>query len=242
MSTNHALKDAIASAGLGSDGLAERIGVDPKTVSRWVSDGRVPHRPRQHEVAEVLGTPTTRLWPGESHFPPDLTAVYSHRGLMSNHVWRDLIDSAETVIDVCAYAAMYLPDNNLIDNLAAAADRSVSVRIALADPDSAVVAERGAEEGIGDNLAGRIRLGLGYFADIADNPGIELRLHATPLYTSILRFDDVVLANMQLYGAGAKGSPVMRIDLSERNGDSLGAAVLEAFERVWMTATEYRRG
>ncbi len=63
MSGNDVLRLALAGAGMTANDLADRIGVDPKTVQRWVSRGRVPHPRHRFASAEVLGQPIDTLWP-----------------------------------------------------------------------------------------------------------------------------------------------------------------------------------
>ena len=41
--SNERLRAAILSGGLGIDGVANRLGVDRKTIERWIA-GRVPYR------------------------------------------------------------------------------------------------------------------------------------------------------------------------------------------------------
>ncbi|MFG1917476.1 Scr1 family TA system antitoxin-like transcriptional regulator [Micromonospora sp. NPDC048898] len=60
---NHLLIAAMSEAGETAESLAEQVGVDPKTVQRWVSPGRTP-RPRQRaEASEILGRSVEDLWP-----------------------------------------------------------------------------------------------------------------------------------------------------------------------------------
>ena len=87
----------------------------------------------------------------------------------------------------------------------------MTVRLLYGDPQSAAVALRGAEEGIGDGLAARINLALTYLRDAIGAPGVKLRLHDTALYNSIYRYDDEMLVNMHCYGMPAAQSPVLHI-------------------------------
>ncbi|WP_187686638.1 helix-turn-helix domain-containing protein [Nocardia wallacei] len=43
--------------------LAERLRVDPKTVQRWISTGRVPYPRHQFAVAAAVGVREVELWP-----------------------------------------------------------------------------------------------------------------------------------------------------------------------------------
>lgn len=61
-----------------SDEVAEKAGIDPKTLDRWIS-GRVPHPRNRHALAEVLGVHSSDLWPEADPFarlvPRDLAGV-----------------------------------------------------------------------------------------------------------------------------------------------------------------------
>src|SRR5689334_15544193 len=52
---NDRLREAMTAAGLSQDGLAEAVGVDPKSVWRWMNKGVVPRLVgMKGKVAEVL--------------------------------------------------------------------------------------------------------------------------------------------------------------------------------------------
>jgi len=48
---------------------------------------------------------------------------------------------------------------------------------------------------------------LGYYRQMRE--AVELRLHDTPLYNSVYRFDDELLVNIHAYGILAAYTPVM---------------------------------
>ncbi|MFC7550618.1 Scr1 family TA system antitoxin-like transcriptional regulator [Plantactinospora sp. GCM10030261] len=60
---NAVLRAALADAGQTAESLAERVGVDPKTVARWVTPGRIPHARHRFAAAEALGRDVEDLWP-----------------------------------------------------------------------------------------------------------------------------------------------------------------------------------
>ncbi|QOC93640.1 helix-turn-helix domain-containing protein [Micromonospora craniellae] len=60
---NHALRAAMAEAGVTAEQLAAQTGVDPKTASRWISPGRVPQPRRRSTIASMLGRDVGDLWP-----------------------------------------------------------------------------------------------------------------------------------------------------------------------------------
>ncbi|GAB3797045.1 Scr1 family TA system antitoxin-like transcriptional regulator [Micromonospora zhanjiangensis] len=60
---NRTVQAAMAAAGQTADSLAERIGVDPKTVARWVTQGRIPQTRYRAQVAGLLDRDPEELWP-----------------------------------------------------------------------------------------------------------------------------------------------------------------------------------
>ncbi len=59
---NESLKNALQSAGLQPDDLAEQIEVDVKTVRRWLYGAR-PYPRHRTRIAHALHTPELELWP-----------------------------------------------------------------------------------------------------------------------------------------------------------------------------------
>jgi hypothetical protein len=63
------------------------------------------------------------------------------------------------------------------------------------------------EHSISGGVAGRAAAVLGYYRQMPE--AVELRLHDTPLYNSVYRFDDELLVNVHAYGILAAHTPVM---------------------------------
>jgi hypothetical protein len=72
---------------------------------------------------------------------------------------------------------------------------------------------------------------LAYYRPLAGLAAV--RLHDTPLYNSIYRFDDDMLVNTHVYGILAAWTPVL---LLRRIDGSYFATYTESFERVWASA------
>src|SRR4029450_2302310 len=142
-------------------------GVDPKTVERWVTTGRVPHRRHRWDLARWLGVDEAYLWPAILKDPltqaaseAEFVHLYPTRGAVPVELWRGLTDGARDSLDFLAYAALFLPDTDpdLAGEPAAKAAAGCRVRILLGAPDGSAVALRGEEETIGAGLAERIRI------------------------------------------------------------------------------------
>jgi transcriptional regulator with XRE-family HTH domain len=237
--SNERLRQAILDAGLSLDDLAAEIGIDPKTVERWITRARIPHPGNRARAARALGLEEAVLWPqlddarARAVVGSEVVRVYPDRGAVPPASWYELISSAREHVDILVYAGLFLSDGraDLATLLRERAEQGLAIRVLLGDPDSDAVARRGAEEGVGDAMAARIHLSMTYMEPAFDVPGVEVRVHETTLYNSLFRFDDDLLVNMHTYGAVAAKSPVMH--LRRLAGGRLFPHYMASFERVW---------
>jgi hypothetical protein len=109
------------------------------------------------------------------------------------------------------------------------------VRIALGDPSSPKLLERGAEEKFGTGIVSRAQNALKHYAPLRNCPGVEIRVHATTLYNSIYRFDDAMLVNTHVWALSAFAAPVLHLRRLVDGG--LFDTYAQSFEAVWATAT-----
>lgn len=234
---NAALRRALVDARLSEAQVAERVGVDPKTVQRWLA-GRVPVAGRRRAVAELLGRHEYDLWPADQGlFPlaPELRCTYPHRGAVPRSVWGELFERARERIDVLAYSALFLvEDVELLGLLEARARAGVRVRIALGDSWSRVVQERGDDERIGHAMAAKVRNAWVLADRLRQVEGVSLRRHDTVLYASVYRGDEVMLVNQHVYGLPAAAAPVLRLE----GPGEMFSVYSESFERVWERAAD----
>jgi lambda repressor-like predicted transcriptional regulator len=233
---NQRLDDAIRQRGWSVAAFAEAIEVDPKTALRWVSTGRVPHPRQRQRAAAILGVSAAVLWP-DAAAPAagvaELAGLYETRTGLSTAAVRTLLVGATQAVDVLVYSGLWLWDGvtHFAETLAEKAASGVAVRLCLGDPDSQAVLDRGAEEGIGANLAARCRLALTYAAPLVEAFPEAVRISDATLYASILRFDDDMFANVHLWGNPAAESPVLHLRRSGEAG--VAENVLRSFGRVW---------
>jgi hypothetical protein len=115
------------------------------------------------------------------------------------------------------------------------AETGATVRILLGDPGSEQVMQRGADEGIDQAMAARIRNAIVLYRPLRGLDGIEFRLHRTVLYNSIYRSDDQLLVNTHIYNFPASQAPVLH--LRRVAGGGMVNTYLDSFERVWDGAT-----
>ncbi|MBO0610693.1 helix-turn-helix domain-containing protein [Myceligenerans salitolerans] len=237
---NNALRQVMEQRRMRASDLAALVGVNHKTVQRWLHGGRVPHHRTALEVADALGVALETLWPDTDEGPvpvhSEVVALYPHRAAVPKPLWSDLIRSATTQIGLLAYASQFLPEENpgAIALLRQKARSGVRVRLVLADPDSPEAALRGAEERLGEALAARIRMALAHYRPLIGAPGVEFHQHRTTLYNSIFRFDDEMLVNQHVYGTYGYLAPILH--LRRDPAHDMFDMYATSFERVWETS------
>ena len=184
---NEPLRQALLRARLREDDVAARLGVDPKTVRRWLN-GRVPYPHNRAAIADLTGADETALWPDAGGplaartRPDELGTIYPHRWAIPRDAWVRLVGSAEREISVLAYSALFLAeDAGMLQILAAKGHAGIAVKIALGDPNAPAIAERGAQEGIGDAMPAKIRNALALYRPLRATENIEIRLQQTIL-------------------------------------------------------------
>ena len=242
---NERLRSTIAATGQTFETVATHVGVDPKTVERWVMRSRLPHRSHRWKTAELLGRDEAYLWPEvlddirtQAASDAEIVHLYTTRSMVPAGLWRSLLEDARDSIDLLAYAGLFLADTNadLGKELRRKGKAGVRVRILLGDPTSEAIARRGDEEEIGPGMAGRARIALKALAPALDAPGVDIRLHDTTLYNSIYRSDGTMLVNTHVYGSPAAHNPV--IHLQRVAGGRVFDTYQRSFERVWNGAKQ----
>ncbi|MET8198558.1 XRE family transcriptional regulator [Micromonospora taraxaci] len=237
---NERLREAMLKVGLSTYELAERIDVNPKTAERWVTLDRAPYPRHRHAIAAIVQEREAYLWPkvvsperATRIAESELVHVYPRRAAIPLDIWGRLIDQATEEIGILVYAGLFLPEQvpSIIRDLTTKAQAGVRVRLLLGDPKSQAVAARGAEEGIGDAMAGKVHNVLAFYNQLCGVEGILARFHGTTLYNSIYRFDNELLVNTHAYGFPAAHAPVLH--LRRLSAGELFDTYADSFDRVW---------
>lgn len=230
----------MAAAGLGQLDLAAHLCVDPKTVERWLA-GRVPHPQTRKALARLVESDVDVLWPSAGkpqhrrQIGGEVRAFYAHRWNVPRESWVQFFSRPENEIDILVYGGLFLAeDAGILKLLAGKAQSGVPIRLLAGDPDCAQVAQRGADEGIGDTTGARIRNALALLRPLTDLEGVTLRLHDTILYNSIFHADDELLVNPHIYGLPGSNAPVLHVRCAE--SATLFATYMDSFESVWASA------
>jgi hypothetical protein len=235
-SVGEPLRRALVGARLRDIDVAKSLGVDPKTVQRWLG-GRVPHTRHRWGVADLLSVHEYDLWPHLAELPTidaEVHATYPDRGSVPRQVWQRLFDSARHDIGILVYSGLFIAEDvQLVKLLASRARAGTAVRIVLGDPDSPHVDQRGHDEGIHDAMAAKVRNAILLYRPLL-TAGAVIRLHSTVLYNSLYLGDDEMLVNQHIHGIAAAYAPVLH--LSRRVDDGIFSTYVDSFERVWERA------
>jgi transcriptional regulator with XRE-family HTH domain len=242
---NERLRALLLERGQTLDKLAEAVHVDPKTVERWITTGRIPYRNHRFAVAAFLGVDESYIWPDAldrdeiaAVSQSEVVQVWPHRWAVPRDTWGHFFSQAEREIGALVYSGMFMAEDIGVHRLFAARARAgVQVRLLLGDPDSRNVAERGEAEGIDEGMAAKVRNSIVLFGKLLAEPNVELRLHGTVLYNSIYRADDQLLVNTHIYGVMANNAPVFH--LRKISGGEMASTYIDSFEQVWEGATPY---
>ena len=110
---NERLRAALLERGLTPSKLGDEIGVDHKTVERWITLGRTPYRRHRYAVAARLAVDESYLWPEAlsreqvtAASDSEVLAIYPHRSDVPDEVWERLFSAAEQEIGILAYAGL----------------------------------------------------------------------------------------------------------------------------------------
>ncbi|MEV0441068.1 hypothetical protein AB0I84_30345 [Streptomyces spectabilis] len=225
---NERLRGAMTAANVTVEALAAQVGIDPKSVERWLVTGRTPHARHAHAAARLLGADPHHVWPklGQRHrstpVPQDeVVAAYATRATVPMDVWRTVLASATSVLDLVVPNLVFLAHvvgdlPGLIEQQAAA---GVRVRIVLPEQTTGRAAQ------VADALAA-----------LADRPGVHLAAHPG-LSADVLRADDDVLVATPVDGLIPSMAPVLHL---RRLGPApLTGGYLASLDHLVMSAEPY---
>jgi transcriptional regulator with XRE-family HTH domain len=214
---------ALLQAGLIEDDIAARLGVDPKTVRRWIEGRALPYRRHRWAVAALLNTAETDLWPqlrSNRPRPAEVVAVYPRLAAVPSGAWLNLVRSAQHEIDLLDHQELPLvSDHDVVNALTERADAGIDVRICIGGSDSIDAHERSA---------------LARYAPLRDYGEVSIRLHRGVLYNLIYRADGQLFVVQPAYGIGIAEAPVLHLERTD--GGEMFATYTQSFERAWAEA------
>jgi transcriptional regulator with XRE-family HTH domain len=224
---NVALRQAMADVRMTEHALARRVGVDEKTISRWVAqDGRVPHPRHRWAACEALGVDEAVLWPEAIRAAvktgPDreIAAVYPYRAACPASLWRRLITSATTEMTFAGYTSYFLwiEQPNLGAALRRKAGAGCKVRFLVGDPDSEVTRQREQVEATPLTISTRIAVTLEQLERLRDVDGIEARFSDRHIALSVFAFDSNMIVTPHLANLAGHESPALHLRRCQDDG------------------------
>lgn len=242
---NERLREALLRNGLDISDVADRAGVEAKTVERWITKGRVPYPRHRHTVASLVRETENYLWPNAVSSErraevseSEVITVFPHRNDIPSDLWRRLLASATERLDILVLAGLFLAEEPEFTKAVRKRTREgLKVRMIFGRPTAPEADKRSAEERLASGTVGaRINNALSLVRHLGDIDGVELRYHDTTLYNSIFRFDDEMIVNMHAYGLPGAHAPAMHI--RQLPAGDLFDTYMTSFEYVWATATE----
>lgn len=217
----------MARRGVTREELARRVGVDVKTVDRWVDlPSRTPHPPRRAAVAEVLGVDPEMLWPRavraaiKTGVDREIVASYAYRNECPPTVWSSLIDGARRDIFFAGYTSYFLwqEQPRAAERLRAKAAAGCRIRFLLGDPESEVTRHREEVEDAPLSVSTRIRITLDQLRKLGPLPGLEARFSDGHISLSVFGFDDEELVTPHIADLLGHDSPMLHLRRLQPNG------------------------
>ena len=97
---NERLRATLLESGYDERTLADELGLDHKSVQRWITRDVTPRRTAAHRAAKLLGVSASWLWPNlepdrESASQAEIVTLYPHRSEVPRHLWLDLVTAAQ---------------------------------------------------------------------------------------------------------------------------------------------------
>ncbi|MFJ9664524.1 helix-turn-helix domain-containing protein [Streptomyces sp. NPDC101219] len=199
---NERLRAAMVAANVTIEALADHLGIDPKSVDRWLNTDRTPHARNAEAAAKYLRADAYHLWPrlGERHrsaptAQDEVVACYPMRSTVPYGLWRSTVAGAATVIDLAMSNLLFLADA-VWDLPPLLADKaSAGVRVRLVTPEHPA----GPVTGLGD-----------VFPSLLTVPGLRLSTHPG-LRADVLRADDDLLVTTPIDGSTPALAPVLHL-------------------------------
>ncbi|WP_249020238.1 hypothetical protein [Conexibacter sp. S30A1] len=228
---NDRLADAISASGVTLEAFAGIVGVDPKSVGRWVNADTVPHARRRRAIARALNTTEQELWPALSAGEPagdsdpadsdsttgdtgrgagDVTGTWAHPDQPDAPDLVALINTTEGPIEILdPYGRLeIIPGLLELLSVHAAAGRQVRV---ITDQDTP-----------------------GY-GTLADAPGVEIAAGQIHMDTWFIQADGTMIAGINLPAETLQfNCPLIELDATIPGG--LAERLHGLFEELWQTA------
>ena len=246
---NQRLRSAMAAARLDIEGVAASLGVDPKTVQRWLA-GRTPRPRHRWELASLLHAQDETLWPGASASltgtptrpygaDAEVSRVFASQADAEDEIRLLASNAGEIDLRILRGLGLIALNGSLLRPAILAAGQ-VRVRVLLLDPD-AEAAKRRAEE-IGEPLevfTAGIHLVQARLEELDRLAGVDLEIRTyqqMPVWRTI-RIDQTMLVSSFDQEWEGRESPM----LMPTPGGMLDRGFRRGFEVAWQDAQPWSK-
>lgn len=249
------LRSVISHAGVDPEQLADAVGVDTKTVERWLT-GRVPYARHRRAVARALNSTEHELWPDTTPPPPptqpdpephtetalgDVVSSHAHASDPDVPDPVALITRAEHRIDLLGNLLTdFLSRPGFTELLDAKAVAGCQIQIFLLDPElvrQLALAEHPPNQPEPPYWKNPAVLGSlnaqrshGYIDDLLHHPTVHAYHHPLAGGNAIIRADERMLVYLALPWCEASDYPVLH--LQRRGPDGLFDRYLKLLEQT----------
>lgn len=205
---NERLRETLLSLGESPADLASKLGVDPKTVERWIGNAdRTPYPRIAYQAARLLDVDVTYLWPrihgtriSKIDGTDELTACWPGRAAVPPNLWARLLTDAQQRIVIMGDLALADLVPNLPRLLADKGRQGIHVRVIVADPNTAT-------DGI-DKV--RAMQAEAVYLPLVEH-GISVSRYPGPMATTILMVDNDLIIRTGIDGCPAAFAPVIHL-------------------------------
>lgn len=242
---NERLRSALLHNGLTPQSAAEALGVDAKTVERWITKGRVPYPKHRFRLAMLLQASESHLWPESSprrRFA-DVEAIFATRAeFVQAMPPRELFQGARS-IDMAGLSLNMLCQQYSDRDLAESVASGTTLRCLFLDPRGLHISAREQEEGHEPGVLSSLTeinircLRRARRTSPAGDGGILLRTYDQPIRFNITVIDRKTCV-VQPYLPSARGveSPTLVARRSDQPG--IFDTFTQVFEAMWVSGKD----
>jgi lambda repressor-like predicted transcriptional regulator len=238
---NEPLVAAMRARSLSERQLAERVGVDWRTVQRWVSDPLRTPQPRiRVKVAAELQVSEADVWPNVRHMvkvgaDKEVVTVYPSHSAVPASVWQHLVADAQHEIVFCETVSYWywydVPDLTRI--LREKAESGCRVRVMIGVVDDELIRADEAATDIPLTLSSRIEQTRHLLEPLRDV--VQVRQTNAGWGRSVYRGGNDVLTHLWLHGQLGIDFPALH--LRRRQAGGVFDQLVRHTEAVWEAGT-----
>jgi transcriptional regulator with XRE-family HTH domain len=243
--SNDRLRAALQTAGIDPEQLADAVGVDYKTVQRWIS-GRQPRGRHRAAVATALGVTERELWPEAAIEPKDgggrmeLIGAFARSDDVLAPDWKTAITEAGERVDLLDYTLIHiLGAPGMRELLAAKAKAGCQIRLLISYATRARLAtDTPLDLPYEDDppaAAMEIARSRAIINTLLEHENVHARKFAAMRFNTIVRVDQRMLVTLHLWGTAGEQAPL--IHLRQLDHPGLFEQFAQHYQHIWEHAS-----